>query len=715
MAVVEVRMSARCTVAVDIGGTFTDGVLIGPDGSITAAKVISTPEDPSRGFFHVLEVLLERASARPEDVGAIGHATTIATNAIIEGKLAPTALIVTKGFRDILEIARQNRPHLYDLHATKPEPLVARDRVFEVGERMGAGGVVERPLDLDDARAVVRAVVDADVPSVVICLLHSYANPAHELELERLIRMAAPTIRVSRSSGVSPRLGEYARACTAALNARLLPVVGEYAERVSDGLRERGFAAPVWMTQSSGGAMSLAAAAQQPVNIIESGPAAGIQGALGFGRLLGLSDLITLDMGGTTTKAAVVIDHQPILISEYEVGAYGSGSSRAERGRGYPVNTTVIDVVEVGTGGGSIAWIDPGNRFRVGPRSAGAVPGPACYALGGDRPTVTDANIVLGRIPIAEPLGGEIRLDPELARRAIEEHIARPLTLDVIHAAAGIVEIAEAAMARALYSVTVARGHDPRDFTLMAFGGAAPLHACAVAEQMGIARVVIPPVPGVFSALGVVLADVRHDLVETHLTPLAETALPALAAHVARLTDSARAAVIADGVPGERVAVIRSIDIRYRGQSGTITVEVNGLGPGELLDLHRRFAELHKKTFCFADPADPVEVVSVRATGSGQRDGIASTFQTGDEQHARRMVETVIDHGSGPTRIPLVGRSDLLADRSVTGPLLVLDSGSTTFVRPGWSLTASQGCLVLTQAAHPGPDGAARRREGAVR
>jgi len=714
VAVAEVRLSAKCTVAVDIGGTFTDGVLIGPDGSIVTAKVLSTPEDPSRGFFRVLEVLLEKGSASPADVGAIGHATTIATNAIIEGKLAPTALIVTKGFRDILEIARQNRPHLYDLHSTKPEPLVARDRVFEVDERMVAGGVVERPLDPDDARRVVREIVDTDVLSVVICLLHSYANPAHELELERLIKEAAPTIRVSRSSGVSPRLGEYARACTAALNARLLPVVAEYAEHMSDGLRERGFAAPVWMTQSSGGAMSLAAAAQQPVNIIESGPAAGIQGALQFGRLLGLSDLITLDMGGTTTKAAVVIDHQPILISEYEVGAYASGSSRAERGRGYPVNTTVIDVVEVGTGGGSIAWIDPGERFRVGPRSAGAAPGPACYALGGERPTVTDANIILGRIPIAEPLGGEIRLDPELARRAIDEHIARPLSLDVTHAAAGILEIAEASMARALYSVTVARGHDPRDFTVMAFGGAAPLHACAVAEQMGIGRVVIPPVPGVFSALGVVLADVRHDLVETHLAPLAETALPGLAAHLARLSDSARATVIADGVPGERVAVTCSVDVRYRGQSGTLTLTVNGLGVGEHLDLHRRFAELHKKTFGFADPADPVDVVSVRATGSGRRDGIASGFQTADAPRAQRVVETVIDHLSGPTRIPLVGRADLHAE-GITGPVLILDSGSTTFVRPGWSLTPSRGCLVLIRGAQPGPSRATMQRERAAR
>ena len=690
-------MSGGYTAAVDIGGTFTDGVFLGVDGSIVTAKVLSTPDDPSRGFFHVLEVLLEKASARPADVGAIGHATTVATNAIIEGKLAPTALVVTRGFRDILEIARQNRPHLYELQSRKPEPLVARDGVIEVTERMGAGGLVEQPLDLDDARRAVRAIVEAGVPSVVICLLHSYANPAHELAIERLIGEAAPAVRVSRSSSVSPRLGEYTRACTAALNARLLPVVAEYAERIKAGLRERRFAAPVWMTQSSGGAISLAAVAQQPVNIIESGPAAGIQGSLQFGRLLGLSDLVTIDMGGTTTKAAVVIDHQPILVTEYEVGAYGSGSARAERGRGYPVNTTVIDVVEVGTGGGSIAWIDAGSRFRVGPRSAGAAPGPACYALGGDRPTVTDANLVLGRIPIAEPLGGEIRLDPELARKAIEDHIARPLSLDVLQAAAGILEIAEAAMARALYSVTVARGHDPREFTLMAFGGAAPLHACAVAEQMGMARVVIPPVPGVFSALGVILADVRHDLVETHLAPLAEGALPALAAHVASLSSSARVAVVADGVPDERVAVSCSVDLRYRGQSGTLTIEVNGLGPGTHVDLHRRFIELHRKTFGFADPRDPVEVVSVRATGSGRRDGATLGFRAGDAPHAQRSVETVIDHLSGPTRIPLIGRADVQANKPVAGPMLVLDSGSTTFLRPGWSLTVTQGCLVLTR------------------
>ena len=689
--------AAPVVVAVDIGGTFTDGVLVDDQARVLAAKVLSTPDDPSGGFFHALEVLMQQSGLAAAGMRAIGHATTVATNAIIEGTLRPTAMITTAGFRDILEIGRQVRPHLYDFFAVKPEPLVPRDLVFEVRERVGPGGQIETPLDEEQARQVLREIAGRGVSAIVICLLHAYANPEHELRLEQLARTLVPGLRVARSSFVSPRLGEYARACTTALNAGLLPIVGDYAERIRGGLSAAGLNCPIWVMQSSGGAMSLEATAASPVNMIESGPAAGIQAAVEFGKRLDLPSLLTLDMGGTTTKVAVVLDHKPLLIHDYEVGARGSGAARAERGRGYPINSPVIDVIEVGTGGGSIAWIDAGGRFRVGPLSAGAVPGPACYARGGTHPTVTDASLVLGLIPVAEPLGGEIVLSRDLAERALMEDIGRPLGLELTTAAAGVVEIAEASMARAIYSVTVDRGHDPADFTMMAFGGAAPLYACSVAEEVGVTRVVIPPVPGVFSALGVVLADVRIDLVETHLAPLVPASLEELQQHLDRLAATGRAAVEAEGVPASDVEIIRTLATRYRGQSGILDISVGpALAAEDLSGLRQRLGESHQREFGFVDFDDPIEVVNVGITALGHRPHRARVRST-LAQHPTIHGETraVIDRDRGLEAIPLIGRGRIEDHTLLNGPVLVLDSGSTTVVRPGWNLRVEQDCLVL--------------------
>jgi N-methylhydantoinase A len=692
-------MASQVRIAIDIGGTFTDGVLVHPDGRLVTAKVLSTPDDPSRGFFHAVETLMATAGVESSSVSAIGHATTVATNAIIEGNLKSMAMVTTAGFRDVLEIARQNRPYLYDFFCEKPRPLVPRHLVYEVRERVRANGTVDLALDVEQAEQIVREIGRQDVSSVVICLLHAYANPDHERQIERLVERIAPGLRVARSSAISPRIGEYARACTSALNAGLLPIVGEYAERIQAGLHRRGLGCPVWVMQSSGGAMGLETAASHPVTMIESGPAAGIQAAAEIGRHLHVPNLLSLDMGGTTTKAAVILDHRPLVITDYEVGAYGSGSARAERGRGYPINSPVIDVVEVGTGGGSIAWIDNGGRFRVGPTSAGASPGPACYGLDGRRPTVTDANVLLGRIPIAEPLGGEIVLRRDLAADAINREIAQPLGMDLVTAALGVLDIAEAAMARALFSVTVDRGHDPADFTLMAFGGAAPLHACAVAEHVGVSRVIVPPVPGVFSALGVVLADVRMDTVETHLAPLDRTALDSVGAHFARLSAQVAAAVEREGVPRAEIDIELGLEMRYRGQSGLLAMRSDALQAESDLDpIRARFAELHRMTFGFADQDDPIEIVNLRATATARRAARPSmSVARREDAPPETTIESVVDRARGAEPVRLIWRDALPADQAVPGPALILEAGSTTLVRPGWLATSRDDCLMLVR------------------
>jgi N-methylhydantoinase A len=495
---------------VDIGGTFTDATLLDEEtGALRIGKVPSTPKDPSIGFIEATDAILKEGSVLPDDVTYIVHGTTVATNAIIEGTVARTGFITTDGYRDMLEIARQIRPSLYDLQFQKPKPLVPRYLCFGVPERLDAQGQVLTPFDKEAARRIATRLKEEEVESIAVCLLHAYVNPAHEQQLGNTLSEIVPDVVVSLSSEVAPEFREYYRASTTVINAAIRPVVARYLDRIQDRLQHKGFAAELLLMQSGGGVFTFAEASRKPVFMVESGPAAGVISAAHLGDTLGHKEIISFDMGGTTAKVGLIQNGSPRITKEYEVDvAAGAGS---QRGGGYPIRTPVIDLVEIGAGGGSIAWVDSGGVLRVGPQSAGADPGPACYGQGGTEPTITDANLVLGRLQPDLFLAGRMRLDVNAARQAIKEKCAQPLGMDVVEAAYGIVEIANAAMVNALRLVSVQRGYDPREFVLVAFGGAGPVHANRLAAETEMPTLIVPMSPGTFSALGLLVTDLKHD------------------------------------------------------------------------------------------------------------------------------------------------------------------------------------------------------------
>ena len=502
---------------IDVGGTFTDAVLLSEQtGELQIAKVPSTPEDPSVGFIRALTRVVEKTNLDPESIAYLVHGTTVATNALIEGKTPKTAFITTAGFGDMLEIARQVRPSLYDVHFTKPRPLVPRNLAYEVRERLDAEGHVLLPLDAASVIEVARQLEKEGARSVAVCLLHSYLNPDHERRVRDILLEHIPGLVVSLSSDVLPEFREYFRASTTVVNACLRPVVASYLNGIARELTGRRMQAELLVMQSNGGVLSFDTAAEKPVYMVESGPAAGVIAANFVARALGRRNLISLDMGGTTTKTGLILDGQPKVTKEYEVGSEALPGIGQSRGNGYPIRIPVIDLVEIGAGGGSIAWVDSGGILRVGPRSAGADPGPICYGQGGQQPTITDANLVLGRINPRYFLGGEMELDADAAHAALES-CGKPLGLDAMATANGVVEIANAAMINALRLVSVRRGYDPRDLAMVAFGGAAPLHANRLLAEMKIPLLVIPPSPGTTSALGLLVSDLKHVYSHTSL------------------------------------------------------------------------------------------------------------------------------------------------------------------------------------------------------
>lgn len=683
-------------VGLDIGGTFTDCVAVYPDGSLHTTKVPSTPSVPSRGLLNGLDDIIAGVGADGEEIGGLGHATTVATNAIIESRLAAAGLIVTRGFRDVLEIGRQNRPHLYDLQVRKPEPIIPRELVWEVTERLNADGSVAVPVAFEEMPALAERIAASGVESVVVCFLHSYRDPVHELAVVEALGRLLPGVRLTSSAVLSPLIGEYSRACTAALNARLLPAVGSYLEEIADGFAARGLDGSRWVMRSSGGGASLEAAAAEPVTLIESGPAAGITAAQSFGRRLGIGNLLTLDMGGTTTKASIVLGGMPRVVTDYEVGAIGSGQASARRGAGYPIQCPVIDVYEIGTGGGSIAWKDAGGRFVVGPQSAGAEPGPACYDKGGTQPTVTDADYLLGLIPSLTPLGKSIRLNREPALAAMTA-LGDALGLQPLDTARGVIEIADAAMASAIHSVTVERGYDPRDFTMMAFGGAAPLHACAVAEIAGVDRVIVPPASSVFSALGVALADVREDAAATLITDLDEAAIDTLSEIAHELFSRVEERIEGHGLPVSEIRLGLSVGLRIKGQLGVADVPVGTWRSLGVAELTAGFFAAYEREYGYRPDDVQLEIVHLHVAGIGEREISADKVHViSDRVDAPATALIHVDgYSSEPVEAEVFDRADLVEGWSAAGPALIVEPGSTAFVRRGWTASYRDGCIVL--------------------
>jgi N-methylhydantoinase A len=690
----------KLRLGVDIGGTFTDLVIMDEEsGAFRIDKVPSTPADPSLGFHKIIQQGLAATGAGAANVSYLVHGTTVATNSIIEGKTARCGLLTTAGFRDLLEIARQIKPEPFNLFFEKPRPLVPRDLCLEASERLDSEGRVIQPLDPRSVLAAADVFRKAGVEAIAICFLHSYVNPQHEQLAAAILGPALPGIPIARSSDVCPEFREYFRASTTVVNAAITPIVSTYLSRVEAKLQELGVPARLCIMQSNGGICTSRVAREKPVHIVESGPAAGVIVAAHVGSLTGNHNVISLDIGGTTAKAGLIHDGVPKISHEFEVGSKAAGRSLHAKATGYPIKSGVVDLVEVGAGGGSIGWIDSGGALRVGPQSAGAEPGPACYGWGGQLPTLTDANLVLGRINPHFFLGGKMELSLPKATEAIETHLAARLRLRVAEAAFGMVEIANSNMIEALRLVSVQRGFDPREFSLVAFGGAGPLHANAIARELGIPEVIIPVSPGVSSALGLLLADIKHDFVRTYIKPLGRIDLDVVNLAFGQFAEEGRRLLEHEGVAPEKQRFVPAFDMRLTGQSFELLVPLPAasLQAAHLPPLEDAFHKLHERTYGHSFPGEPVEIVNLRLTAQGliPKPRLRRLPQAEGSDGARQPAlkdERPVCFGlaEGYVSTPIYDRSKLAAAARISGPAVLEEFDSTVVVHPGYEANVDE-------------------------
>ena len=682
-------MAGKYRLGIDVGGTFTDAMIINEEtGEIRIGKVPSTPKDPSIGFLDAVDTILKENNIEAQDVTYVVHGTTVATNAIIEGKMAATGFITTEGFRDMLEIQRQIRPSLYDLQFEKPQPLVPRYLCFGIPERMDFQGNILTKLDTDSVRDVARQLKKEGVESIAVCYLHAYINNEHEARTEALLKEEFPEAIISLSSEVAPEFREYLRASTTVINAAVRPIVSRYLTSIESRLKAAGLSAELLVMQSNGGVLTFGAASEKPVFMVESGPAAGVIAASYLGNTLGSPNVLSFDMGGTTAKTGLVRKGTPTITKVYEVGVAAGGTGTGVQGAGYPIRTPVIDLVEIGAGGGSIAWVDSGGILRVGPQSAGADPGPVCYGRGGEDPTITDANLVLGRLDPEYFLGGKMKLDVEGATKAIESKCAKPLGLDLLEVALGIVEIANTAMVNALRRISVQRGYDPREFMLVAFGGAGPVHANRLADQLEIPKTLIPMSPGITSATGLLVTDLKHDYSNTLIQPIDELDLSAIENTYVGMETQGRTALSNEGMEENSIRFIRQVDVRYIGQSYELGIVVE---PGKFDGVRRdqileEFHKEHERAYGFSAPGEPVEIVAIRLTAVGDiaKPTLREIGKTsGGVDSARRTTRSVyFAESKGFVDCPVYDRYKLSSGDVLQGPAIIEEMDSTTIIHP---------------------------------
>ena len=681
-------MASKTTyrVGIDIGGTFTDIVLLGSDGAVHTKKVSSSVDNYAHAIVEGLAQVFRETRISPMALEEIRHGTTVASNAILEHKGAKVGLITTKGFRDVLEIRTLRMPRLYDIAWEKPPPLVERYLRRVVDERVDAKGHVERALDPADAAAQVDALLAEKVEAIAVCLINSFANPAHELTIKQIAQRKAPHLPVCISYEVLPEIKEYERTSTTVINAYVIGIVATYLTTLRKNLDAARIKAPLLLMQSNGGLTTDTAAAERPINIIESGPAGGVVGAQVLARAKGLDRIITFDMGGTTAKAAMVEAGEVTRAQEYAVGAGIMLGSRLLTGAGYTLKVPAIDIAEVGAGGGSHVWIDAGGALQVGPQSAGASPGPVCYGQGGEVPTVTDANVVLGYINPDYLIGGALALDAGKARSVFESAIAGPMHIPLERAAYGAHLIAASNMIRAIKAVSTERGRDPRSFALFAFGGNGPLFACGMAAALGMTRVVVPPSAGLFSSFGLLHADIEHHYSRTFRRLLGDADLADIERAWGQLADQALQQLASEGLTGAHAKIRRSAAMHYQGQSFELIVPVPD-GPIDATmarHLEEAFGAEHERTYGHrAGPEEPVELVSIQVVGSGLREGsgrpetIATLAPASTPLPARKAY---FGDTHGWLETPVVRRSDLVTSR--LGPLIVEEYDATCLVLP---------------------------------
>lgn len=671
-------------ISVDVGGTFTDVIVLDEKTqSLRLEKVETTPKNPANGVLQGFK----KADVRLGDIEYFVHGTTLGINALLTHTGARVAIVTTKGFRDVFQLGRTDRDPMYDLKYRKPKPLVPRFLAFEVEERADFQGNILTPFNEEQARSVAQLIRQRAVESVAVCFLHSYVNPRHELAMEEVLNRECPEVSVTLSHRLSREYREYERTSTSVIDAYVKPITRTYLEKLDGDLRRGGFGGQFLLTRSGGGAMTLASAREQPVHLVLSGPAGGVIGAGYLSELIGFPNLITIDMGGTSLDASLVVNGKIRVENEAQFQTL-------------PVSIPTIDINTIGAGGGSIGWIDEGDHLQVGPQSAGAVPGPACYGKGGQQPTFTDAALIVGYLDPRNFLGGEIGLDQSLAHDAVQ-HLAQRLGMSTHEAAAGIVRISEAKIAGAVREISIERGYHPKDFALLAFGGGGGFVATHVARELGIPTVVVPPGPANFSAWGMMMVDVVHDFAQTYVTGLESVDTARLNDIYASLQRSGQEALEADGFDGQHRTFLRSAELRYQGQEHTVKLPLPGhdLSQSDVGTIAADFNEAHHMQYGHRMD-DPVEIVTLRLRAVGmlprpQLPKIASG--SGDTSQARKGSRAVYQAGLGThVDYSVYDRRLLLSSDRVAGPAIVEEPSSTTIVHAGDALKVGEyGELVI--------------------
>jgi len=661
-------------IGIDVGGTFTDFTLFAEQqDEIFFFKVPSTPHDPSEAIENGLRQMLENLGFSAADVTYLGHGTTVATNIVIERRGAKTGLITTKGFRDVLELGRQARPSIYDYRIEKPPVLVPRDRRVEVVERVGPAGEILTELDEASLTAAVADLAAQGVESVAICFLHSYRVPDHEARAKAAVTAVMPDAFVTLSSEILPEFREFERMSTTVVNAFIGPKMGAYLEKFRNRMRDAGVPVEPYTIHSNGGLMSVDSVRANPVRTCVSGPAAGVVGAAEVGRVAGLPNLITFDVGGTSTDVSLIYGSEPAFTSARNVA-------------GYPVKTPMLDIHVIGAGGGSIAMIDDAGSMKVGPQSAGAVPGPVAYRRGGTLPTITDANLCLGRLDPAILLGGRMEIDMEGAQRVIREKIATPLGISIEEAAHGIIQIANANMSRAIRSVSIEKGYDMEAFALCAFGGAGPLHAAEVAQECGLPNILIPREPGTLCARGMLLSDLSTDYVRSHFSDCTQESWQKIQSLFDDMESEGNAWLDHENIPTERRRFKRILDARYRGQNYEVRVDCNGLGPGDLEALVERFHGAHTKEYGYDIRHRAVQFVSARLQVIGEVTKAPQSKIGGGsslEAATTGSRKVYIDKRHGWMEATVFDRGQMPVGTDFAGPAIVNEMSATTLILPG--------------------------------
>lgn len=679
-------------VGIDIGGTFTD--LVGyVDGAIVTSKTSTVPADPTEG----IAASLELAGCKTDELDEILHGSTIAINTVLERKGARTALVTTQGFRDVYAIGRSNRVEAFNLFFKRPDPLVSRDLTFEISERILASGEVLQPIDEKAVEALIAKLDAEGVEAVAVCFLHAYANPSHERRVGEILREARPDLFVTLSHEILREYREYERTSTTALNAFVGPRVRGYLNRLENHLRDGAFPGNIHIMRSNGGAMSIKVAQEQPVSMMESGPVAGMIGAGRLAKLMGLKSCVGFDMGGTTAKSSLITDGAPAIENGYVIGDQASGQ---------PMQLPVVNIVEVGAGGGSIAWVNSTGGLHVGPQSVGADPGPACYGKGGDNPVVTDANLILGRINPQRFLNGGMSLDMAASERAMQNNVAGPLGLGVVEAALGVARIADVSMSLSVRAVSTNKGVDPRDTTMIAFGGAGPLHAVAIAREIHIPTVIIPKLPGTFSALGMLMASWRQDFVQTLVGRIGSLSATEIETVFRALTEAGKAQLDRDAVDPSTASFQFFADLRYVGQEHAISIAIENIAQlsNDAAEIRSRFNREHDRRYNQSAPNESLEVVSLRLVLTATRghdvaDEWLSRPWVPEVEAEVRARDVVFDDPAKPLKTNIYWRPALAAGAVLHGPAVIEEPNSTILVHPGDEVTVTEaGHIVIALA-----------------